>query len=138
MTTDQQQTEQEWQDTAPDNTVNWWEIQVPDLAAAQAFYGAVFGWTFAPFGDSFAMIKAPNGEMIGGLDQVAGDPAGRHVQIYVKVTDLEASIAAVRAAGGGIRHERQLISEEYGWYAIIEDPWGLRIGLATSRPPAEG
>ena len=28
--------------------LTWNELYVPDIDAAQAFYGAVFGWSFAP------------------------------------------------------------------------------------------
>ena len=33
-----------------DNTVAWFEIGTPDVDAAKAFYGQLFGWSFAPDG----------------------------------------------------------------------------------------
>ena len=29
------------------NTVSWFEIGAPDVEAAKAFYGPLFGWSFA-------------------------------------------------------------------------------------------
>jgi predicted enzyme related to lactoylglutathione lyase len=121
----------------PDNTVNWWEIQVPDLEAGKAFYGAVFGWPFTDFGDDFAICHGADGSMIGGLTQVEGEPAGRHVRIYVHTADLEAALDRVVANGGTVAQPRTLITEEFGWYANAVDPAGLTIGLSTSRPPTE-
>ena len=32
------------------NTVSWFEIGAPDVEAAKAFYGPLFGWSFAADG----------------------------------------------------------------------------------------
>jgi predicted enzyme related to lactoylglutathione lyase len=120
-----------------DNTVTWWEIQVPDLEAAQAFYGAAFGWTFQEFYDGFLMCLAPDGSMIGGLEQSEGSVGDRQVRIYVQTSDLEATLQRGVAAGGTVVKPRALISDEFGWYAILTDPSGHQIGVATSRPAPE-
>lgn len=116
--------------------LSWWEIQVPDLEQAKAFYGEVFGWSFEPYGDDFVIIKS-DGEMIGGLDVPAEprEPAGRHVLIYFDVDDLEETVSAVERAGGTVVRPRGEIGNDWGWYAIIADPSGLKLGLTTSRPP---
>jgi predicted enzyme related to lactoylglutathione lyase len=117
-------------------TVGWWELQVTDLASAQAFYGAVFGWEFEAFGDTFAIIKGADGSMLGGIDQREGDPAGRAVRVYISVDDLESTLAAVRDAGGTVVQERTMVSEEYGWWAQFEDPSGLPVALHTNNAAA--
>jgi hypothetical protein len=33
------------------NTVSWFEIGAPDVEAAKAFYGPLFGWSFAADGN---------------------------------------------------------------------------------------
>ena len=119
------------------NTVTWWELQVPDLEQAKAFYAEVFGWTFQPFGDDFVMACTPDGIPIGGLDSGTGQgesPAGRGVRVYVQVADLEATTAKVTAVGGAVTTPRTLIADEYGWFATITDPSGLTLGLVTSNP----
>ncbi len=121
-----------------DNTVTWWEIQVPDIEGGKAFYGAVFGWTFADFGEGFAICQGPDGATIGGLEQVdGGAAAGRHVRVYVQTADLEAALERVTGAGGTVLKPRALISEEFGWWALVADPAGLTIGLCTGRPGPE-
>ena len=120
-----------------DNTVTWWELQVTDLEQAKTFYGSVFGWAFQPFGDGYAMVTAPDGTPLGGLDSDTGkgeQPAGRTSRIYVQVADLEQTLKAVESAGGSIVADRQLISEEFGWWAMFADPSGLKLGLVTSNP----
>jgi predicted enzyme related to lactoylglutathione lyase len=119
------------------DTVTWWELQVSDLEPARAFYGAVFGWTFQPFGDDFLMASAPDGTPLGGLDGGTGkgeSPAGRGVRVYVQVEDLEATLAKVTAAGGAVTTPRTVITEEYGWFATFTDPSGLTLGLVSSNP----
>jgi uncharacterized protein len=119
------------------NTVTWWELQVSDLAEAQAFYGAVFGWSFQAFGPGFVAAAAPDGTPLGGLDSETGkgqEPAGRGARIYVSVEDLEQTLKAVEASGGTVEKTRTLISEEFGWWALFSDPSGLKIGLTSSNP----
>jgi predicted enzyme related to lactoylglutathione lyase len=115
-------------------SVAWFDIQVPDLEAAKSFYGAVFGWTFTPFGETFVTITTPDGNMIGGMDQVTGEPAGRQVRIYLATDELEGVLSRVEKAGGTVDTGRTLITEEYGWSATLVDPSGLKIGLWTSKP----
>ncbi len=122
----------------PLNTVKWWELPVSDIAAAQTFYSAVFGWTYTSFGDddSYAGITY-DGQLIGGLyradDVVGGDPT---VRTYINVGDLEATFAAAEAAGGSVRTPRTEIGGDMGWWAELSDPDGRWIGLCTSSPPA--
>jgi predicted enzyme related to lactoylglutathione lyase len=51
------------------NTVAWFEIGAPDVDAAKAFYGQLFGWSFAPDG-AYTLITAPG---------AAGPPAGSSI-----------------------------------------------------------
>lgn len=118
-----------------DNTVTWWELQVNDVQQAEEFYGSVFGWSFQPFGDGYAMVTAPDGTPLGGLDADTGkgeQPAGRGSRVYVQVADLEQTLKTVEASGGTVVATRTLVSEDYGWWAMFTDPSGLRIGLVTS------
>ena len=78
------------------------EFGVTDMAATQAFYEAAFGWRFNNYGPEYAGIAAPDGDgEAGGLDaNRAPGTGGPLVQIYS--VDLEATAAAVTAAGGQI------------------------------------
>jgi uncharacterized protein len=115
-------------------SIAWFEIQVPDLKRAKRFYAAVFGWTFAEMGETYLTCTTPEGDMLCGLEQASGDPAGRQIQIYLGTDELEAVLARVKKAGGKITRERSLVSEEYGWSASFTDPAGNTVGLWTSKP----
>lgn len=117
------------------NTVTWWEIPVADLGKAKEFYGAVFGWTFEPFGDGYAGASA-DGTMIGGLSETAAEDSGEGVRIYVNVADMEATLRAVEAHGGAVRTPRQEIGPDMGWWANFLDNQGRLIGLCTMSPAA--
>jgi hypothetical protein len=85
------------------HAIDYVEFTVRDLAAAKRFYSTAFGWQFNDYGPQYAGIKGAAGE-VGGLHQ--SDEArtgGPLVILYSR--DLEASVAAVRAAGGRIVRE---------------------------------
>lgn len=83
--------------------IDYIEISITDMAEAQRFYGEAFGWEFTDYGPEYAGIRRGDGEM-GGL-RVAGEveTGGPLVILYSK--DLEATLAAVREAGGRIATE---------------------------------
>ena len=61
--------------TYPEGVPSWIDIEQPDLDAAQAFYGGLFGWTFEPV----TPPDAPLPSMIARLDgrEAAGRRAPR-------------------------------------------------------------
>ena len=82
------------------HAIDYVEITVTDVAAAKAFYGAAFGWSFADYGPEYAGIQSAGGE-VGGLRRDSEtQPGGPLVILYSD--DLEASAEAVTAAGGTI------------------------------------
>lgn len=116
------------------NTVTWWEIPVRDLEQATRFYGAVFGWTFQPFGEGYVGIV--NGSaMIGGLVQAPDKVDSDGINVYVNVEDLESAFDKARQAGGSVSHPRQEVGGDMGWWAEITDDGGRRLGLCTDNAP---
>jgi hypothetical protein len=98
------------------HAIDYIELTVHDLAAAQAFYVAAFGWRFNDYGPGYAGIQG-NGREVGGLAQ--GQPAvGGGPLVILFSRDLEATVASVRAAGGTI------VKEPYGF------PGGRRFHFA--------
>lgn len=79
--------------------LNYLELPVGDTASAKAFYGAAFGWQFADFGPTYA--AATSGDTDIGFQ---ADPAEKTAAALavIEVEDLDATEAAVRAAGGEI------------------------------------
>ena len=84
------------------HTIDYIELNVADLAAAKTFYERAFGWAFNDYGPEYAGIRDPSGDgEVGGLGVGrAPGPGGSLVILYSD--DLEASVAAVEAAGGAV------------------------------------
>lgn len=85
-------------------TIDYIEISVTDMAAAQAFYGAAFGWQFTAYGDAYAGIRTAaesGGDEAGGLaladSVVRGGPL-----VLLYSDDLDATVRAVTDAGGEV------------------------------------
>ena len=110
----------------------WHESAVEHLAAAKAFYGEVFGYTFTELEgmdgySTFATGEEPLGG-IGGL--VPGAPAGWAVCFGVVSTDE--TVALVEARGGKVT----LAAEDtpFGRFAVVEDPWGAGFSVMQEPP----
>ena len=84
------------------HTIDYIELSVSDLAAAKAFYEQAFGWQFNDYGEAYAGIRSPSGDgEVGGLG--VGRPPGPGGSLVILYSDdLDASVAAVEAAGGSI------------------------------------
>ena len=82
----------------------WYELLTTDMKAAEKFYGAVVGWTVAPFEgspDPYDMVMR-NGQIpTGGVMTI---PAGMnfppHWAMYVAVDKLEDAVAQIEKLGG--------------------------------------
>ncbi|MDP9799627.1 putative enzyme related to lactoylglutathione lyase [Catenuloplanes nepalensis] len=85
------------------HAIDYVELTVTDLEAAKRFYGAAFGWRFNDYGPAYAGIRGPHDDApeAGGLS-ATGEvrPGGPLVLLYS--ADLDATVDAVRAAGGRI------------------------------------
>lgn len=78
--------------------LNYLELPVGEVPALKAFYGQAFGWAFTDFGPSYAATMTGDTDV--GLD---GDAQGRTQLLpVIAVDDLEATLAAVEAAGGTV------------------------------------
>jgi predicted enzyme related to lactoylglutathione lyase len=111
------------------NSLIWNELQTPDVAAAAAFFEAVFGWssnrgedgnvTFETDGRGHAMAsKAPDGAWPAWLN-------------YFLVDDADATIARAKALGGSVV-EGSFGKDEWGTMAVLVDPQGGVFGIMES------
>lgn len=87
-------------DASQHHAIDYIEFPVVDMAAAQRFYAAAFGWEFTPYGDAYAGIRGKDRE-VGGLRLDAEVTRGG-VLVVLFSTDLEATLAKVEAAGGAV------------------------------------
>ena len=87
------------------HALDYVELMTADLPASRRFYGAAFGWEFNDYGPTYAGIRAPDGDgEVGGLN--AARPGGRGGPLVLLYSaDLDATLGAVRAAGGEILEE---------------------------------
>ena len=110
----------------------WVDLGTPDIDAAAAFYGGLFGWS---------VPEAENSEQTGGYRQamlrdkpVAGAmPLMQEGQppvwsTYVSVEDADATAAKVREAGGTVIAEPMDVMD-LGKMAVFADPTGAVFGV---------
>lgn len=78
---------------------NYLELPVADAARAKAFYTAAFGWSFSDFGPTYAATTSGDTDIGFQADSEQKTAAALPV---IQVDDLEATEAAIFAAGGTI------------------------------------
>lgn len=102
----------------------WYELMTTDRAAAQAFYGAVCGWTFGGDGD-YAEVIAEGGRRIGGILTRPPEAASMPPMWlgYIGVAELEPAIARLTEAGGRL-HKGPVDMAGVGRWAVVADPQG--------------
>ena len=111
----------------------WNELYVPDIDAAQAFYGAVFGWSFTPtegIGTPYVVIgngERDNGGML--PPPMAGIPP--HWLAYFGTDDLDTALATVTVLGGSVK--RGPIDVDGGKVGVVADPQGAVFALYDGR-----
>jgi uncharacterized protein len=106
----------------------YFTIGVPDADRAQAFYGGLFGWSFAPG-------TVPGGLHVQGTQPPAGVFGGGEpgVQVYFRVDDIEAAVAQVRELGGEAADVQGSVASG-GAYAQCRDDQGVPFSLF--QPPS--
>ena len=115
----------------------WAEGLTGDLAAARAFYGAVFGYEFGDIstpGFEYATTDL-GGRPVGGLGGAGSLPAGvpPHWQVYFAVADTDASAARAVELGGTILDGPR--DTTYGRVAVVQGPAGEQFTLMSTTEP---
>lgn len=111
------------------HAIDYIELTVPDVAAAKLFYSSAFGWEFNDYGPGYAGIQGAEREQ-GGLAQ--GEPKGQGGPLVILYsTDLEATLASVKSAGGTI--STQPFDFPGGRRFHFTDPGGNELGVWSTR-----
>jgi predicted enzyme related to lactoylglutathione lyase len=110
----------------------WVDLGTPDIDAAAAFYGGLFGWS---------VEEGENAEQTGGYRQamLRGKPVAGLMPLmqegqppawstYVSIEDAEATAARVREAGGQVLAEPMDVLD-LGRMAVFMDTTGAVIGV---------
>lgn len=114
--------------TTTHHAISYVELGATDLPATRAFYEAAFGWQFNDYGGAYAGIKAPDGDgEIGGINPASAPGTSGSPLILLFSDDLDATLAAVKEAGGVIAADPY----EYpgGRRFEFTDPSGNRLGV---------
>ena len=109
------------------NDVVHFAINADDCERAKNFYETVFGWRFEPWGppDFWQVVTSPDG-IRGALHRRHEELTGTGSRGYdctIRVQDIEAVLAKLKAAGGKIVSPPFLI-ENVGTVARFEDTEG--------------
>ncbi|MCL4871081.1 MAG: VOC family protein [Anaerolineae bacterium] len=120
------------------NTLIWNELQTRDSAAAQTFYGSVFGWTAHPTTDGYTNF-AVNGRVQAGVIQMderfdASIPP--NWSIYFAVEDAAATVARAEELGGKTMVP-PTAAGEMGTFAVIQDPQGAVFSIIQMNSPGD-
>lgn len=109
------------------------DLFTDDVAAAERFYGKVFGWTFERFGEGkkiYALARS-GGQRLGGVAYVekakASSKAGRWIGM-LSVPDVAAATDFVAKAGGKVMLEPRDLPGR-GMAALVSDPEGAPFGM---------
>jgi len=114
------------------NSVTWFEIGTPDADAAKAFYGPLFGWSFAPDGP-YTLITAPGATgPSGGIFNTGGN-IPPYAVFVVKVADVAATAAQAEELGGKVVVAPNKL-EDGMVVAYLTDPHGSLFALFSPRP----
>ncbi len=130
-TTDNTTTHDNTTDTTTRTTgapVTWFELHTADPAGAKAFYSSVFGWSFDESMPQYTEILLGDGAPIGGGLVDTGGAYPSDAIFMVQVSDVAASIAAARSAGGSVIADAQTVpgGPSFGYVA---NPDGAVFGI---------
>jgi uncharacterized protein len=114
----------------------WADLVTPDLAAAEKFYGGLFGWTFQPIhaGDTNYAVAMLDGRPIGGLVQKA-IPAGQHQQsawlTFLAANDVDGVKKLAVSHGAKVLSDIKSYPMR-GRQCVLSDPEGAVFALLAS------
>ena len=115
-------------------------LNATDVAAAQRFYGTVFGWGFTPWGPpGFFQIDTGDPVVQGALQQRRELVTGRPMlglEGTFAVTDVAAVTAAALRSGGRVLMDPTTIAG-VGELVWLADPDGNVVGAMRYDPDAE-
>ena len=114
------------------NAVAWFEIGAPDVEAAKAFYGPLFGWSFAPDG-TYTLITAPGAAGPSGGIFGTGGGAPPYAVFVVQVADVAATAAQAEELGGKVVVAPNTLDDGMV-IAYLADPNGSMFALFSPKP----
>jgi predicted enzyme related to lactoylglutathione lyase len=109
---------------------NWVDLGTPDIAAAAAFYGALFGWEFqsaGPDAGGYGMFTL-DGKSVAAVGPLSEEGAASAWTLYFHTADADATAKTVEQAGGTVRFGPFDVFTE-GRMAGFTDPTGAEFAV---------
>lgn len=103
----------------------WVDIGTTDIAAAVAFYGELFGWTyedFGPEGGGYGQFRK-DGKQVAGIGPATDQARGSSWALYLATDDAAQTAARVEANGGQVVMAPMEVMDQ-GTMAVFTDPAG--------------
>ncbi|MDT0341534.1 VOC family protein [Streptomyces litchfieldiae] len=116
----------------------WLDLGAPDIGAAAAFYGTVFGWEFESFGPDaggYGVFRL-GGKTVAGLGPLTEEGARSAWMVYFATPDAEAAARTVTERGGTVRVAPLTIEGE-SRMAQFSDPQGGQFAVLQA-PGSQG
>lgn len=126
----------------PTGNFIWYELMTSDVAAAERFYATVVGWTPQASGQPGMDYRlwTIGGTQIGGLMAIPPEAAAGGMRpawvAYIKVADVDATLAALTAAGGTACMPPTDIPN-VGRIGMVMDPQGAAFYIMAPAHAAE-
>jgi uncharacterized protein len=115
----------------PPGLASWVDLAVPNVEAAQDFYGDLLGWKFdtVEVGRTHYVYCLKDGRKVAGLYAIpAGSQQPPAWNTYLGVDDLDEAVAAVQTLGGTlVKGPKEYV--DGGRVAVITDPCGATVCL---------
>jgi uncharacterized protein len=112
--------------------LSWNELATPDLDAAQAFYGGLFGWTFNAFeGTGMPYFVVQNRDRGNGGMRAPQPGEPPYWLVYFGTDDADASLAKVEELGGA--RLTDAMDLPMGRIAVARDPQGAVFALYSGQ-----
>jgi hypothetical protein len=108
----------------------WLDLGAPDVPAAAAFYGSVFGWELQSYGPEpggYGVFRL-HGKTVGAVGPLTEEGARSAWMIYFDTPDAEAMAGTVERSGGTVRVAPFDIDGE-GRMAQFTDPLGGQFAV---------
>jgi predicted enzyme related to lactoylglutathione lyase len=108
----------------------WIDLGAPDVNAAAAFYGAIFGWEFrsaGPDAGGYGMF-ALDGKTVAAAGPITEEGASPAWTLYFHTFDADATAKAVEQAGGKVRFAPSNVFDQ-GRMAGFSDPTGAQFAV---------
>ncbi|TPG56420.1 VOC family protein [Sphingomonas glacialis] len=135
--------------TNPHGTPIWYELVSADPPASKAFYDHVIGWTIGePMPEmDYRMIETGNGGIGGAIGGAVGGVMRLSPEMqaggakpgwlfYIGVDDVDATAAAITAAGGAV-HMGPWSMPGVGCMAVVADPQGIPFYIMRGNSDAD-